>query len=234
MIALNEPLSDQEIAELDEFLMSDATPEESMSIVELDGFLTSLVIGPEVVPPSVWLKTIWGGEGEAKFESSAQAQRMIGLIMRRFNTLSFLFEEPPEFAPILWEREVEGTTDRIGDDWCWGFMAGVSLASQAWQLLLVDPEHHTMLRPIVTLGTEEGWRRLEAESDPDGAEQAAFDALESSVIAIRRYWREQWRERSVALRQAAIRPRSLRVGRNDPCPCGSGRKYKRCCADAEV
>ena len=21
-----------------------------------------------------------------------------------------------------------------------------------------------------------------------------------------------------------------RVGRNDPCPCGSGRKYKQCCA----
>lgn len=21
------------------------------------------------------------------------------------------------------------------------------------------------------------------------------------------------------------------VGRNDPCPCGSGRKYKNCCAD---
>jgi uncharacterized protein YecA (UPF0149 family) len=25
----------------------------------------------------------------------------------------------------------------------------------------------------------------------------------------------------------------MKVGRNDPCPCGSGRKYKRCCLDAE-
>lgn len=101
MIELNEPLSDQEVAELDEFLMSDATPEESMGIVTLDGFLTSLVIGPEVVPPSVWLRAIWGGEGEPRFESSEQAHRVISLIMRHFNTLSFLFEEPPEFAPIL-------------------------------------------------------------------------------------------------------------------------------------
>lgn len=23
-----------------------------------------------------------------------------------------------------------------------------------------------------------------------------------------------------------------RVGRNDPCPCGSGRKFKRCCCTA--
>jgi SWIM/SEC-C metal-binding protein len=22
-----------------------------------------------------------------------------------------------------------------------------------------------------------------------------------------------------------------KVGRNDPCPCGSGKKYKKCCAD---
>lgn len=24
-----------------------------------------------------------------------------------------------------------------------------------------------------------------------------------------------------------------KIGRNEPCPCGSGRKYKRCCADSE-
>ena len=26
-----------------------------------------------------------------------------------------------------------------------------------------------------------------------------------------------------------IRNRSEKVGRNDPCPCGSGKKYKQCC-----
>ncbi|MFN7843104.1 MAG: SEC-C metal-binding domain-containing protein [Pirellula sp.] len=26
-----------------------------------------------------------------------------------------------------------------------------------------------------------------------------------------------------------IRNRGSRVGRNDPCPCGSGKKYKNCC-----
>ena len=23
----------------------------------------------------------------------------------------------------------------------------------------------------------------------------------------------------------------MKIGRNEPCPCGSGRKYKRCCLD---
>ncbi len=26
---------------------------------------------------------------------------------------------------------------------------------------------------------------------------------------------------------------SANVGRDDPCPCGSGRKYKRCCLGAD-
>ena len=49
------PLSHEEIRELHAFLMSDATPDECMGIVTLDGFLSALAIGPELVPPSVWL-----------------------------------------------------------------------------------------------------------------------------------------------------------------------------------
>jgi uncharacterized protein YecA (UPF0149 family) len=25
-----------------------------------------------------------------------------------------------------------------------------------------------------------------------------------------------------------------KVGRNDPCPCGSGKKYKKCCIDRKI
>jgi hypothetical protein len=26
----------------------------------------------------------------------------------------------------------------------------------------------------------------------------------------------------------------MKIGRNDPCPCGSGRKYKRCCLEKQM
>ena len=29
-----------------------------------------------------------------------------------------------------------------------------------------------------------------------------------------------------------VRRRTIKVGPNDPCPCGSGRKYKKCCRNA--
>ncbi|MCC7060055.1 MAG: SEC-C domain-containing protein, partial [Burkholderiaceae bacterium] len=32
-----------------------------------------------------------------------------------------------------------------------------------------------------------------------------------------------------ALRVRTMRREAPKVGRNDPCPCGSGRKYKACC-----
>ncbi|ENY70562.1 SecC motif-containing protein [Aeromonas diversa CDC 2478-85] len=46
-------------------------------------------------------------------------------------------------------------------------------------------------------------------------------------------------ERSRFLREAGrwrytdgeLTPAAARVGRNDPCPCGSGKKFKKCCAD---
>ena len=47
------PLSNEEIRELDAFLTSDATPDWCMGIVTLDGFLSALAIGPDLVPPSV-------------------------------------------------------------------------------------------------------------------------------------------------------------------------------------
>lgn len=34
------------------------------------------------------------------------------------------------------------------------------------------------------------------------------------------------------VKQALLRPQPVRVGRNEPCPCGSGRKFKKCCGAA--
>jgi preprotein translocase subunit SecA len=34
-----------------------------------------------------------------------------------------------------------------------------------------------------------------------------------------------------ATEKQKLQPRSVgeKIGRNDPCPCGSGKKYKKCC-----
>ena len=60
-----------------------------------------------------------------------------------------------------------------------------------------------------------------------GAEAIHEDAPPASEIA------QQQRQAMDALdsgqKMEPIRNREQRVGRNDPCPCGSGKKYKQCC-----
>jgi len=62
-VILDTPLSPKEIDELNAFLMSDATPEDCMHIVTLDGFLTALAIGPKLVLPREGTCRIFGAGG---------------------------------------------------------------------------------------------------------------------------------------------------------------------------
>ena len=85
-----------------------------------------------------------------------------------------------------------------------------------------DADIEKLLRPIQLWGTEEGWRKIDAMSDADQVREQ--NAIALSVRALHKYWLDR-RD----LQAAPIRRSSPKVGRNDPCPCGSGKKYKHCC-----
>ena len=80
MSNLPAPITDAELEELEKFLLSEQVPEESMTLSELDGFLTALAVGPEVVPPGEWLPVVWQGEGPV-FETPQDVERVLGLIL---------------------------------------------------------------------------------------------------------------------------------------------------------
>ena len=62
---------------LDEYLMSDHAPDDSMGLSDLDGFLTGVVVGPELIPPSEWLPAIWGG----RQSQNSRPRRRCGLFL---------------------------------------------------------------------------------------------------------------------------------------------------------
>lgn len=223
-MTLETPLSEAEIGELDAFLMSEATADECMDLVTLDGFLTALVVGPRLVAPSVWLPVVWGGTSEPVFESKDQAERIISLLLRRMNMISSMFgENSPGFEPLLYEREVNGTRFWLADDWCFGFIRAMELDHEAWDPLFDDKTNRVLLVPILTLGTQEGLDQIDAAADPASEYAAAVDMLHLSVESIHVYWRLPVEKRTAT--RASQKP-----ARNDPCPCGSGRKFKKCCA----
>jgi uncharacterized protein len=225
-VILESPLSEAEIGELDAFLTSEAISDECMDIATLDGFLTALAIGPQLVAPSVWLPVVWGGTSEPIYESEEQAERIIGLMLRRMNTISGMFgENSAEFDPLLYERDVNGEQLWLVDDWCVGFLRAMELGAEAWDPLVDDKTNRLLLVPILTLGTQEGLDQIDMAADPESEYAAAVEMLYLSVEAIYIYWRLPVKNRIAT--QVWQKP-----GRNDPCPCGSGRKFKKCCAPA--
>lgn len=106
---------------------------------------------------------------------------------------------------------------------------------------------------ILDMLTDEDADHLEAElSDPSNfgmakslfmaGEKAGFDmtdeddlnrfiiAYNASLLAQSAAGAKKTRSTTSMRRAALIQRQSQRVGRNDPCSCGSGRKYKKCCS----
>jgi uncharacterized protein len=108
---LSTSLSDEELEELDQFLLSDARSEETMLLDTLDGYLTAIVIGPTTILPSRWLPGMWGpsAEDEPHFETPAQAQRILELVMRHMNGIVWTLQHDPDaFDPLLNSMVYEG------------------------------------------------------------------------------------------------------------------------------
>ena len=229
------PLSDAEIEALDQFLLAAETLEESMDISTLDGYLTAIVCGPATILPSEWLRWVWdmqNGEDSPEFESQDQAQRILELLMRHMNSINQTLKDAPEhYEPLLMENPNHGDPVPVIDEWCMGFMKGIALDSEGWLPVLAgEPE---WVSTMILYGTEDGWEALKRKNLSLDQHKALAAGLADSVRQLHAFWMAQRRNQlsagvhpKVVLREP-IR-NTTKVGRNDPCSCGSGKKFKHC------
>ena len=98
------PLSDDELQELDNFLLFNVDCDESMTMDMLDGYLHAIVTGPITLTPRQWMPGIWG-QGDSMMpavESLEKLNRILELVMRLFNgIIARLEEQPREIYPGL-------------------------------------------------------------------------------------------------------------------------------------
>ena len=168
--ALDEPLSDAELDELEVFLASDAVPQDCMDLEMLDGYLTAVVSGPEVIQPSEWLPQVWseGSKSAAPvFVDNDQAQRIMGLVLRHFVGIQrTLGESPTRFRPLLYvpdEKVQRGErAPAEATAWCEVYMAGVKLRDDEWQPLYDAQDARDWIFPIEALAF--------GDQDPEFAE----------------------------------------------------------------
>lgn len=229
-MGLQIPLSETELDELEDFIDSDNAPEYCLNISALDGFLTALVCGPEVIMPSKWLPKVWGDEEGAQFESPEQASRIMELLFRHMNSINTALKAGEGFfRPLLHLAEEDGKACITATEWCYGFMIYIEWRYKAWVLFLENEEVSISLVPIMALASDEKQEDFqELVNTPEKRDDLA-DLIPLCVEDIYRFWEEARQARPNGVINDSFFLPSKKPGRNEPCPCGSGKKFKKCC-----
>ncbi|MDR0441549.1 MAG: UPF0149 family protein [Candidatus Accumulibacter sp.] len=233
MAAKPMPLDEEQLDRL-EALLETPELEDAMRLDELQGYLCAALAGPRPIGEEDRLIDVLGGEDAFDSEPGREAA---GLIRQFAASLAdrLAAGEPP--ALLLFSKDGD---DNAGDylPWCQAYLAGVDQAAEDWFEYIEDRSGEDAgeesdylderLFPLMVLnGEAEAAAREHGEAWPEGDERAALEReceedLAQAVTDIYRFWLAK---RGVG----TIRKDAPGVGRNDPCPCGSGKKFKHCC-----
>lgn len=239
------PLDDADLDRLDRYLGEHCAPAGGLPCLEaLDGYLCAVIAAPELIRPSEWIEPVWGDEHA--FEDQQVATEMIGLLMAFYNQIVMRIGNPaaageptddlmplvalphidsddPDAAPDL-----DATDEPVGGLWAFGFRLGRELRPNDWERVLDDyAELDDVLLEIdaLMIGLDDG-----VEGPGDDGDPPTLGERLNVLLAVPRLLHVLYKNAQARYGQPAMpfRRETRKVGRNDPCPCGSGRKYKHC------
>jgi uncharacterized protein len=227
------PLSDEELEQLEELLVSDDVPADCMNLEMLDGYLAAIVTSPLPIPMESWLPAVWtADEGEVGFGSGATLQKAIELVLRYYNELVLTIgdeEGDEEGEAEGWQPfcYAQGGDDdpAIGEEWSTGFEQGFEMWPSEWPDKVGDTTIAEALLETILGPEEEVAVPAEVEAQLAPWRRRALPCSTCSRPGVPLVCRPPSPSRWVR-RQAAAR---AGPGRNEACPCGSGKKYKKCC-----
>jgi uncharacterized protein len=200
--------------------------DEPMLLTELDGFLTGIIVCPDRIMPAEWLQNVWGSDesGVAPFEDPEDVQWFSDAVMARHDEIvRDLGRGKPQ--PIFDIDERNG--DVLWELWVDGFAEAMALRPDSW-IALADGEDRVAAEALSRLSTLIAVAHNESELDSveiNALQDSAPSALMDGVVHLHA---ARVRNGGVPATEPTS-ARSSKVGRNDPCQCGSGKKSKRCC-----
>ena len=251
-------LTDSEFAELDELLHATPEPLEPLDVVMLDGFLCGVLVQPTLLDPSQWMPFVFDSNAGDLPESTDPVwrSRTNALMMQRYAALNRAIAEHGWFDPLILEDDPnEAQTEPASSDEAllntadapdpeskeaFDRLPPISKALMPWVAgFLLATEQFTALTDMpddaVHVAMARLYRHLPA-SNPEEAELVAMldrerplasldQAIEELVVSVA----DLWDLTSKARYQVATIKRDVpKLGRNDPCHCQSGKKFKAC------
>jgi uncharacterized protein len=228
------PLDDAGLERLGQLLDRRAVPFGGLSLEALDGFLSALMVSPEMVLPSEWQPGIFGDK-PPRWDSLEEATEVQTLLMGFWNLISErVRQEAPDredLLPVIWMPETEDGEDEnsVAHDWALGFLRGIGLRKAAWDVWLEEePWILDGYVDIISLVT--GEQQFDADGKAlDESRPLPIDDRREIVLDLPWLLIDLHHHRIEAMTPRTPIRRETTTGRNDPCPCGSGKKFKKCC-----
>ena len=202
-----------------ELLDAKSEAHNTMRCDEVQGFMMALLSGPDALNPTNWLPEILGEESLFDAKERTEIERLI--MAMAADTRMKLNEK---ILPDLWFYEDEaGNPDFY--TWCNAYLYALDIVPTDWFEAVDQEEFEDLFYPIMALGG--------IYDDEENGEvilhlnEKELTQLESDLphVLLDIYW--YWQ--AIINKPQTVRREGEKVGRNDPCPCGSGKKYKACC-----
>lgn len=196
----------------------------------LDGFFAAIACCPDMIMPSEYLPVIQSGateDGDLVFECMEEAQRFMALISRHYNHVNDQLQNQEVYLPLVLEDE---NGDWRGNDWANGFLLGTKMRFDIWSEIVNSEERGGSMIPIFALAYENDpdptLRPYKEPIDEERRKELILSAA-AGVMRMHRYFLD--RRADYLPEGGTFVRRGGKVGRNNPCPCGSGKKFKQCC-----
>jgi len=230
---------------LQSFLDAPERSSDSMSYAEAAGFLFVVACAPELIEPSEWLPIIIDPDNAT--ETSLENKKAIaGGLMSLYNELTRQVQKvevklPPDVRfrddPIA-----NLDSDASISQWARGFKSGYFWLENMWSEYTpqeIEEEFGYQLTVLCFFSSQEMANAMYEEVN---REDVTLDSMAGDMMGI-----FPDALRGVALLgnsiQHALATRgdpnqqpvvnSNKIGRNEPCPCGSGKKFKKCCGPVQ-
>jgi len=219
-------LGDSDLDRLEQLLEAEVFQGDAMRLDEIQAMLCAIVSGPQPVAPSAWLPEALGKGLEDA--DDPQVMETVELLMRLNNDLAAALLNDETIAPVLYPLD-ETCEEYDYAAWADTYVFGAGLGGDWFDLAGKHAEDLSeLLEPMFVLN---GMLKEDAEKSGERwfspAEEARLvaDIQENFPVIVQTLY-NFWRNKRSG---GTVRHDEPKSGRNDPCPCGSGRKFKQCC-----
>ena len=207
---------------------------DAMTLGEVDGFIAGLLVCPVEIPPEEWLGLLWrdfSDDGTTQLVPDATAAALSERILDHYRRTGLQLRAAEEgYAPIVYTEADSQAT--LWDTWASGFGEAMQVRMESWDAIAAtgDKDAIAAITGLMELV------RIATRPDPDSVLNEKDGTLNEDAPDLIPVWVETLFDWRLAYRPDPVQQpiRTVKIGRNDPCPCGSGKKYKKCCGVAEA